>query len=162
MTKMRHTIAAAVVAVASTAAIALAQAPTMYGPSINADTAKKVAAPAVAEAKKNNWTMAVAIVDTAGELVYFEKMDDTQVGSVDVSIDKARSAARFKRPTKAFQDGLAAGGAGLRLLGLNGAVPVEGGIPLMVGGKIVGAIGCSGGTSEQDGQCAQAGAGTLK
>src|SRR3954466_3291560 len=118
MTKMRHTIAAAVVAVASTAALALAQAPTMYGPSINADTAKKVAAPAVAEAKKNNWMMAVAVVDTAGELVYFERMDDTQVGSIDVAIDKAKSAARFKRPTKAFQDALAAGGEGLRILAL--------------------------------------------
>jgi uncharacterized protein GlcG (DUF336 family) len=161
MIKMQ-TIVAAVVAVASTAAVALAQAPIMYGPSITADTAKKVAAPAVAEAKKNNWAMAVAIVDTAGDLVYFERMDDTQVGSVDIAIDKARSAARFKRPTKVFQDGLAAGGAGLRLLGLKGAVPVDGGVPLTAGGKIVGAIGCSGGTSEQDGQCAQAGAGTLK
>jgi uncharacterized protein GlcG (DUF336 family) len=133
-----------------------------YGVSINAETAKKVAAPAVAEAKKNQWAMAVAIVDIAGDLVYFERMDDTQVGSVDVAIDKARSAARFKRPTKAFQDIIAAGGEGIRMLALKGAVPVEGGVPLVVGGKIVGAIGCSGGTSTQDGQCAQAGANALK
>jgi len=146
----------------SCAVSALAQAPMSYGPSITAETAKKLAAPAIAEAKKNNWTMAVAIVDPAGDLVYFEKMDDTQVGSTQIAVDKARSAARFKRPTKTFQDGLAAGGAGLRLLALNGAVPVEGGIPLVQNGKIVGAIGCSGGTSEQDGVCATAGANALK
>ena len=89
-------------------------------------------------------------------------MDDTQVGSVDVAIAKARSAARFKRPTKAFQDALAAGGEGLRILALNGAIPVDGGVPLVVGGKIVGAIGMSGGTSAQDGQAAAAGAAAVK
>ena len=134
----------------------------MYGPSITADTAKKIAPAAIAEAKKNNWTMAIAIVDTHGELVYFERMEEVQQGSVDVSIAKARSAARFKRATKVFQDGLAAGGVGLRLLSLEGAVPVEGGIPLVVGGKIVGAIGVSGVTSAQDGQLAAAGVAGLK
>jgi glc operon protein GlcG len=129
-----------------------------YGFPITLESAKKVAAPALAEARKNNWTMAVAIVDTAGDLVYFEKMDATQTGSVDVAIAKARSAARFKRPTKAFQDALAAGGEGLRVLALKGAVPVDGGVPVVVDGKIVGAIGVSGGTSQQDGQCANAGA----
>ena len=94
-----------------------------YGPNINIETAKKLAAPAIAEARKNNWNMAIAIVDTAGDLVYFEKMDDTQVGSVQVAQSKARSAARFKRPTKAFQDALAAGGEGLRILALDGAIP---------------------------------------
>jgi glc operon protein GlcG len=133
-----------------------------YGPSITADAAKKLAAPAIAEARKNNWNMAIAIVDTAGDLVYFEKMDDTQAGSVDVAISKARSAARFKRPTKAFQDALAAGGEGLRILALQGAIPVDGGLPLTMGGKIVGAIGASGGTSAQDGQVAAAGANALK
>ena len=133
-----------------------------YGQSINLDNAKKVAAPAIAEARKNNWTMVVAIVDTAGDLVYFEKMDDTQVGSTDVAIGKARSAARFKRPTKAFQDALAAGGEGLRILALQGAVPVDGGVPIVIGGKIVGAIGVSGGTSAQDGQVAAAGIAALK
>ena len=134
----------------------------MYGPSITVDQAKVAAAPAIAEAKKNKFTMAIAIVDTAGELVYFEKMDDTQVGSVGVAIAKARSAARFKRPTKAFQDAVATGGEGLRILALEGAVPVEGGLPLVVGGRIVGAIGASGGTSQQDGVVAQAGANALK
>jgi len=156
-----RTILAITLAV-SCAAIAHAQAPMPYGPSITADVAKKLAAPAVAEAKKNNWTMAVAIVDPAGDLVYFEKMDDTQIGSVQVAQSKARSAARFKRPTKAFQDALAAGGEGWRILSLEGAVAVEGGIPLISGGKIVGAIGASGGTSQQDGVTAAAGAATLK
>ena len=132
-------------------------APPSYGFSIDLEAAKKVAAPALAEARKNNWAMAVAIVDPAGDLVYFEKMDDTQGGSALVAVDKARSAARFKRPTKAFQDTLAAGGDGLRVLGLRGVVPVEGGVPIVIGGKIVGAIGVSGGTSPQDGQCARAG-----
>jgi glc operon protein GlcG len=144
------------------ASSALAQPPMSYGPSITADAAKKLAAPAIAEARKNNWMMAVAIVDPAGDLVYFEKMDDTQAGSTVIAIDKARSAARFKRETKAFQDALAAGGAGLRILGLTGAVPVDGGIPLILNGKVVGAIGASGGTSEQDGQVARAGASALK
>jgi uncharacterized protein GlcG (DUF336 family) len=89
-------------------------------------------------------------------------MDNTQVGSVNIAQDKARSAARFKRPTKAFQDALAAGGEGWRILSLNGAVAVDGGVPLMMGGRIVGAIGASGGTSQQDGQTAAAGATTLK
>ena len=134
----------------------------MYGPSVTADQAKTIAVAAIAEAKKNQWTMAIAIVDPAGDLVYFEKMDNTQVGSVDVSQAKARSAARFKRPTKAFQDALAAGGEGWRILSLDGAVAVEGGLPLMMGGRIVGAIGASGGTSQQDGTTAAAGAATLK
>jgi uncharacterized protein GlcG (DUF336 family) len=139
-----------------------AQTPMSYGTSINLDTAKKIAAPAIAEARKNQLTMVVAIVDIAGDLIYLERMDDTQVGSVEVAINKARSAARFKRPTKAFQDVLAAGGEGLRILALQGAIPVDGGVPLVVGGKIVGAIGVSGGTSAQDGQVAAAGIAALK
>jgi glc operon protein GlcG len=133
-----------------------------YGPSITLNVAKTAAAAAIVEARENTWDMAVAIVDTAGSLVYFEKMDDTQAGSVAVAQAKARSAALFKRPTKAFQDTLAAGGEGLRVLGLEGAVPVEGGLPLFIDGKIAGAIGVSGGTSGQDGQCAQAGVAALR
>jgi glc operon protein GlcG len=139
-----------------------AQLPNPYGLSITIDAARKAAAPALAEAQKNNLRMAIAIVDISGDLVFFEKMDGTQPASVNIAVAKARSAARFKRPTKVFQDGLAAGGAGLRLLALDGAVPVEGGIPLVADGKIVGAIGVSGGTSEQDGQCAKAGADSVR
>ena len=144
------------------AAFAHAQMPNPYGQSIALENAKKVAAPAIAEARRNNWTMAVAVVDTAGDLIYFEKMDGTQAASSVIAVDKARSAVRFKRPTKALQDVLAAGGEGLRLLRLEGAVPVEGGLPLLVDGKIVGAIGLSGGTSQQDSQAAKAGADALK
>ena len=133
-----------------------------YGTPVGIDMAKKVAAAAVAEARKNNFMMAIAVVDTAGNLVYFEKMDGTQTGSVNVSIEKARSAVLFKRPTKAFQDTVAQGGVGLRMLGLPGAVPVEGGIPLIEAGKIIGAVGASGGTSDQDGQCATAGSNVVK
>ena len=129
---------------------------------ISLEDAKKVAAPALAEAAKNKWTMAVAIVDPSGNLIYYEKMDNTQIGSANVAIEKARSAALFKRPTKTFQDALAAGGDGMRVLSLKGAVPIEGGIPILVEGKIAGAIGVSGGTAPQDGQCAKAGADAIK
>jgi glc operon protein GlcG len=140
----------------------LAQGPKMYGPPLSVEIAKKAAAAALAEARKNNWYMAVAIVDPSGTLVYYEKMDNTQTGSAHVSIEKARTAAMFKRPSKAFQDALAGGGAGLRVLGLPEVVPVEGGIPIMVNDQIVGAIGVSGDTSDNDGVCAQAGVNSLK
>ncbi|HEY7447480.1 MAG TPA: heme-binding protein [Vicinamibacterales bacterium] len=139
----------------------MSQLPNPYGAPIPLESAKRVAAPALAEARRNNWSMAVAIVDGSGELVYFERIDGTQAASPTVAIEKARSAARFKRPTKALQDALAAGGEGLRILRLDSAVPIEGGLPLLMEGKVVGAIGVSGGTSQQDGQCAQAGANVL-
>jgi glc operon protein GlcG len=147
--------------ISSSAYAQTAPAPA-YGTPIAVDAAKKAAAAAVAEARKNSFTMAIAVVDTGGNLVYFEKMDGTQTGSVNVAIEKARSAALFKRPTKAFQDIVTQGGVGLRILGLPGAGPGDGGIPILEAGKIIGAIGASGGTSEQDAQCAQAGANTIK
>ena len=143
-------------------ASAVAQMPNAYGLPISLENARKSAAPALAEAAKNNWTVAVAIVDPGGNLVFYEKMDNTQIGSAKVAIDKARSAALFKRPTRALQDALAAGGEGLRILRVQGAVPVEGGIPLVIDGKIVGAIGVSGATSAQDAQCAKLAADTMK
>ena len=143
-------------------ASAVAQMPNPYGPVISLEEEKKAAAPALAEAAKNKWTVAVAIVGPAGALVYYEKMDNTQLGSAEVAIDKARTAALFKRPTKAFQDVVAGGGDGLRILTLKGVVAVEGGIPLVLDGKIVGAIGVSGATSSQDAQCAKAGADIVK
>ena len=136
--------------------------PTPYGAPIGLEAAKKAAAAAVAEARKNNWAMVVAVTDAAGDLVYFEKMDGLQTGSVAVAQGKARSAAIFKRPTKVWQDILAGGGDGLRLLTLPGVVTVEGGLPLIVDGKIVGAIGLGGGSPAQDGQCAKAGADAVK
>jgi glc operon protein GlcG len=137
-------------------AVAQAQVP-QYGPNVTIDQARKVLAAAVADSRKQNLPMAIAIVDTAGQLVAFERMDGTQTGSTGVSQDKAVSAAMFRRPTKAFQDAVAGGGAGLRVLGLRGASPIEGGLPIVVDGKIIGGIGVSGGTSEQDGVVAKAG-----
>lgn len=136
--------------------------PKPYGPPIGVENAKKVAAVAIAEAKKNNWFMAVAIVDPSGTLVYYEKMDDTQTGSAVIAIEKARTSALFKRPSKVFEEWVAGGGSGLRTLGLTGAMPIGGGVPLVADGHIIGAIGVSGDTSDHDGQCAQAGAAILK
>ncbi|HUP89675.1 MAG TPA: heme-binding protein [Longimicrobiales bacterium] len=141
---------------------AMAQLPNSYGAPITLESAKRATAAAIAKARANNWSVAIAVVDPSGNLVYFEKMDGTQNASSVVAVDKARAAALFKRPTKAFQDVLAAGGDGLRVLSLQGAVPIEGGVPLLMNGVIVGAIGVSGVTSAQDGQCAQAGAEILK
>jgi glc operon protein GlcG len=157
-----------VVAIALCSMTALAQAPAQtapplpYGPPIGVETAKKAAIAALAEARKNNWFMAAAVVDPSGVLVYYEKMDNTQIGSASVSIGKARSAALFKRPTKVFQDMVAGGGAGVRILALENAVAIEGGVPIIVNGQIIGAIGVSGDSSDHDGICAQAGAATLK
>jgi glc operon protein GlcG len=142
---------------------AMAQAPLApppqipYGVSVSTENAKNVAAASIAEAQKNNWKMAVAIVDTGGYLVYFERMQDTQTGSVDVAIEKARTAALFRRPTKLFQDSVAAGGEGLRLLRLTGAIPIDGGVPIIVDGKLIGAVGVSGGSGDQYGLVAKAG-----
>jgi glc operon protein GlcG len=127
-----------------------------YGAPISTDMAKKVAAAALDEARANGWAMAVAIADPAGILVYFEKIDDTQHASPRIAIDKARSAAMFKRPTKTFQDSVERGGVALRVLNLRGASVVEGGVPIVVDGKIIGGLGVSGGLAEQDGQCCKA------
>ena len=117
---------------------------------------------ALAPAHANSWTMVIAIVDPGGHLVYLEKMDQTQVGSVAIAESKARSAAIFKRPTKVFQDRLARGGEGLLVLRLKDAIPVEGGLPIVVDGKLIGALGVSGGSSAEDEVCAEAGAAALK
>ncbi len=130
-----------------------------YGISVSTESAKNVAATSIAEAQKNNWKMAIAIVDTGGYLVYFERMQDTQTGSVDLAIEKARTAALFRRPTKLFQDSVAAGGEGLRLLRLTGAIPIDGGVPIIMDG---GAVGVSGGSGEQDGLVAKTGSAAVK
>ena len=127
-----------------------------YGAPISSDMAKNVAAAALKEARANGWAMAVAIVDPAGILVYFEKDDDTQHASPRIAIDKARSAAMFKRPTKTFQDSVERGGVALRVMNLRGASVVEGGVPVVVDGRIIGGLGVSGGLAEQDGQCCKA------
>jgi glc operon protein GlcG len=142
-------------------AVAVAQVP-QYGSNVTLEQARKVAAAADAEAKKNGWPMAIAVVDTAGQLVYFQRAENTQTASLQVSQDKAVSSAMYRRPTKAFQDVLAKGGDGWRVLTLRNASAVEGGTPLVVDGKIIGAVGVSGAASDQDGQCAKAGADALK
>src|SRR5271154_2970750 len=117
----------------------VAAPPLVYGSPITFSQAEKVMAAAAQEAAKNGWTMAIAIVDTGGNLVAFERMDNTQIGSIDVAIGKAKTANNFKRPTKVFEDVVAGGGAGLRILGLPGVVPVEGGEPIVFQGKVIGA-----------------------
>ena len=133
-----------------------------YGESISLASAKKVLSAAEAFAQSNQWTMVIAIVDTGGNLVALEKMDNTQLGSIDVAIGKAKTANNFKRSTKVFEDLVANGGIGLRLLGVQGIVPLEGGEPIFSNGKIIGAIGVSGMQSTQDAEVARAGLSALK
>lgn len=159
--KMRSMAAFAGGLAAIAAGFAFAQVP-QYGANVTLEQAKKLIAAGAAEARKNNWPVAIAVVDNAGMLVAFEKMDNTQTASVLVSQDKASSAAMYRRPTKVGQDGVAGGGAGLRLLNLRGMSVVEGGLPIVVDGKIIGGIGVSGVTSDQDGVVAAAGLGGLK
>ena len=123
------------------------------------DGAKKVAAAAEAEAKKNNWNVVIVVVDDGGNLLYLQRIDGTQTGSIDVAIQKARTAQAFKRPTKVFEDAIAGGRNAL--IALHGALPLEGGVPIMAGGQLVGAIGVSGVKSTEDGQIAKAGADAL-
>jgi uncharacterized protein GlcG (DUF336 family) len=139
-----------------------AAAPMAYGESINLETAKKAAAAAADEARKNNWGMCIAVAGPSGDLVYFERLDLCQFASIAISQHKARAAAIFKRPTKVFEDRVASGGAGVAAITLDGVIASEGGIPIVVGGKIVGSMGCSGGTGQQDGVACQAGVNALK
>ena len=167
---MRRTVLAAAAAVFTAAAAhaemaaptpAAPAAPPQYGqPGVTLEQAQAAAAAAVAEAKKNGWLMAVAVVSNSGFLVSFSKMDQTQFASVQIAMDKAKAAAQFRRPTKVFED--RANGGGPSVLSLHGVVASEGGIPLMRDGKVIGAIGCSGGTSQQDGQACKAGVDTIK
>jgi glc operon protein GlcG len=163
-----RTLLASILVIIMATAIASAQpappAPptTPYGPPIALEAAKKVMAAAEADAVKNNWGMAIAILDSTGHMVMLHKLDNTQYGSIAVAEDKARSALYYRRPSKVFEELVAQGGLNLRLLALRGASPLEGGIPLMLDGKIVGAIGVSGATSVQDGQVAKAGADAMK
>jgi glc operon protein GlcG len=126
---------------------------------ITLEAAKKMMAAAEAEAMKNNWTMAISIVDAAGNLILFEKLDDTQPGSIAVATSKARTAANFKRPTKALED-VVMGGRTV-FLAIEGLLPLQGGVPITADGKVIGAIGASGGSAAQDEQVALAGVNAL-
>ena len=165
-----HTLRSAVVGmvVMLAAGSVSAQAPVAppppqipYGPPITLEQAKKALAAAEAEAMKNKWNVVITILDSGGHLVAMHRIDGTQLGSIEAARDKAYSAVLYRRPTKVFQDLVAQGGANLRLLALAGASPLEGGLPIVVDGKIIGAIGVSGVTSEQDAQVAKAGAEAL-
>ncbi|MGY2047307.1 GlcG/HbpS family heme-binding protein [Methylobacterium sp. JK268] len=137
------------------------QAIPPYGPPLNLETARKVAEGAETEARKNGWPVAIAIVDSTGHLVLFEKLDNTQYGSIEVATQKAVTSINYRRPGKGFQDALAGGGVALRILTLPGVSAYEGGYPLEVDGKLVGAIGVSGVLPSQDDQVARAGAAVL-
>ena len=139
--------------------LAFAQARPDYGMPITGQQAKAAAAAAVAVMRSNDWSMAVAVVDPAGNLVYFEKMDATQHASIEIAMQKAKAAAAFKRPTKIFSDGIADNPG---LATLPGVVASEGGVPILVNGRIIGAIGCSGGTGQQDGVACTAGAAAVE
>ena len=139
-----------------TAGVAGAQAPPEYGTALTLEQVKKVMAGAEAEATKNKWPVVIVILDPGGNLQMLQRLDNAQWGSVEIAREKARSAVALRRPTKALQDLVAQGGANLRLLTLGYSV-LEGGLPIVVGGKIVGSIGVSGVTAQQDAQIGQAG-----
>lgn len=138
-----------------------AQEPIPYGEPIKLETALKLVAAAEAEARKNNWPVAITIVDNAGFLVAFHRLDNTQLGSIDIAQGKARTSALFRRPSKYFEDAIAQGGAGLRSLS-TGVMPIEGGLPIIKDGKVIGAIGVSGVKPTEDGQVAKAGLAALE
>jgi glc operon protein GlcG len=142
---------------------AFAQQPSTppYGPAITLDDAKRAMAAAELEATKNSLQVAITILDSGGNMIMFHRVDNAQLSATTVSEGKARTALEFKRPSKALDDAIAAGGAGMRLLALKDITPLEGGIPVIVDGKIVGAIGVSGALSSQDAQVAKAGADAL-
>lgn len=119
------------------------------------DDAKAISTASEEEARRNDWPVVIAIVDDGGHLIHLLRLDNTQFGSIEVAIEKARSAIAFRRPTKTWEDHVAEGR--VRYLGLPGAVPIEGGLPIYAGGQFIGAIGVSGVRSHQDAQIAQAG-----
>jgi uncharacterized protein GlcG (DUF336 family) len=167
MYKPKHLIVAAALLVGAAIPVAAQQpaAPpppptTPYGSPIGLDAAKKAMAAAEAEAVKNNWPMAIVILDSTRHIVMLHRLDNTQYGSIRVAEDKAHTALDFRRPSKVFEDLVAQGGIGMRTLGLRGATPLEGGVPIIADGKIIGAVGVSGATAQQDGQVAKIGADT--
>jgi glc operon protein GlcG len=135
--------------------------PPPYGPPITLDQAKRVMSAAELEAAKNSWTVAITILDSGGNMVMFHKFDNAQLSAATTAEGKARTALEFKLPSKALDDAIAAGGAGMRLLALKNITPLQGGILILADGKIIGAIGVSGALSAQDEQVAKTGADVL-
>lgn len=138
----------------------MTQLPLTTKKALTLEAARQIAAAARDEARSNDWTMVICVVDDGAHLIYLERMDGTQIASVTVAQDKAATAVRFKRPTKALEDAVA--GGRLVVMKLGGATPIEGGLPIVVDGEVIGAIGVSGGTSPQDGQVAAAGLAVLE
>ena len=136
--------------------------PPPYGPPIGIEGARAVMTAAESEAAKNNWSVVISIIDSGGNLVMLHRHNDVQLSSIEISQGKAKTALMFKRPSKVLDDAISSGGAGLRFLALKEIVPLEGGLPIVVDGKIIGAIGVSGVLSSQDTQVARAGADGLK
>jgi uncharacterized protein GlcG (DUF336 family) len=136
--------------------------PPPYGPPIGIESAKKIMAAAEAEAGKNNWSVVIAIIDSGGHVVMIHRHDNVQLSSIEISQGKAKTALMFKRPSKVLDDAISSGGPGLRFLALKDIVPLEGGVPILADGKIVGALGVSGVLSSQDAQIARAGLEGLK
>ena len=150
---------ATAVALAACSSVAFAQDRRPdYGPDVNTATAKKIAAAVIAECAKNQWNVAVAVVDNHGGLVYFERMENTQYASNEIAINKAKTAAVYRRPTRVFADTINKGGPATATLG-GGLTASPGGMPIMVDGKVTGGVGVSGVTGDQDEQCAKAGLG---
>jgi len=167
MARLRSLVVGATLVTALTSASAQQPAappppPPNYGPAITLEQAKKVMAGAEAEANKNKWNVCIAVLDSGGNLVMMHRMDGAQFGSLEVAREKAYSAVAFRRPTKVFADLVEKGGGNLRLLRVPGASVLEGGIPIVHDGKIIGAVGVSGVTSQQDAQIAQAGIDAMK
>ncbi|CAN5872399.1 heme-binding protein [soil metagenome] len=158
---MKHPIPTLLLVIPAAAVLpTAARAQMLDAKVISLDAAKTIAAASEAEARKRGWTVAIAVVDVSGGLILFHRFDEVQAASLDLAIAKARTSARFKRPTKALSDAIAAGR--LALLAADGYLPLEGGVPVIVGGKVVGAVGVSGVTSEQDAVVAQAGADAIR
>ncbi len=157
---MRARLIPAALAIASITAPAALGAQLADATALTREAARNAVAAAEAEARRNSWRVSIAVVDAAGELVAFQRMDDAPLTSVQIAQGKARTAARFRRPTRALDSSLTAGRTAL--LAFEGVIPVEGGVPIVVGGRVVGGVGVSGVTSQQDAQCAQAGAAAVR
>ena len=162
MTTLKTLVGACIVALLTAMPAKAQTTPPPYGPPIGIEGARKVMAAAEGEASKNNWAVVISIIDSGGNIVMLHRHNDVQLSSIEISQGKAKTALMFKRPSKVLDDAIAGGGAGLRFLALKDIVPLEGGVPIVLDGKIVGAIGVSGVLSSQDAQVARAGVDALK
>jgi len=162
MTTLKTIVGACAFALFSALPAQAQTVPPPYGPPLGLENARKIMAAAEAEAAKNNWSVVIAIIDSGGHIVMLHRRDDVQLSSIEISQGKAKTALMFKRPTKVLDDAISGGGSGLRFLALKDIVPLEGGLPILIDGRIVGAIGVSGVLSAQDAQIARVGIEGLK